>query len=105
MAVYSVSFFRGTHTGGQVGVYTNPPGHTTVIRQVTAFNAGATADAVELAIGVPGFAVPFWHVNNVSVSSGSVSFEGRVVLGPSDNIYLATGGQPWFITVSGYDLQ
>lgn len=105
MAVYSVSFFRGTHTGGQALVYTSPAGHTTVIRQVTAFNAGSTADAVELAIGVPGTAVPFWHVNNVSVTSGSVSFEGRVVLQPNDNIYVATGGQPWYITVSGYDLE
>lgn len=105
MAVYSVSFFRGTHTGPQTPVYTSPPGHTTVIRQVTAFNAGSTADAIELAIGGPGTATPFWHVNDVSVTSGSVSFEGRVVLQPGDNIYVATGGEPWYITVSGYDLE
>jgi hypothetical protein len=105
MSVYSVSFFRGTHTGGQAIVYTSPAGHTTVIRQITAYNAGGAADAIEVAIGVPGDAVPIWHVNNVSSSSGSVAFAGRVVLPQSDSIYVATGAEPWYVTISGYDLE
>jgi hypothetical protein len=104
VSVYSVSFFRGTHSGGQAVVYTSPVGHTTVIRQITAFNFGGAADAIEVAIGVPGAAVPIWHVNNVSSSTGSISFEGRVVLPQDDNIYVATGAEPWYITISGYDL-
>lgn len=104
MSTYSRSFFRGTHTGGQAVVYTPPAGNTTVVRCATAFNFGAAADAVEVSIGVPGALVPIWHVNNVSASSGTVQFDGRVVLQPGDVVALATGGEPWYVTISGYDL-
>lgn len=104
MSTYSTSFFRGTHTGAQVVVYTNPAGHTTVIRQITAYNAGGVTDAVEVAIGTPGNAFPIWHVGNIAPASSSLSFEGRVVLMPGDNIYVATGAGAWNITISGYDL-
>jgi hypothetical protein len=104
LAIYSRSFFRGTHSGGQAVVYTPPAGDTTVIRQITAFNFSTTADAVEVAIGVPGSAVPIWHVNNVSSTNGSIEFQGRVVLELGDLIYVATGAEPWYITISGYDL-
>lgn len=85
-------------------VYTPPAADVTVIRQITAFNFGATADAVEVAIGVPGTAIPVWHMNNVSAATGTVEFQGRVVLPSGWLIYLATGGEPWYVTISGYDL-
>lgn len=84
--------------------YTAPPLNTTVIRQITAYNSSSVADAIEVAIGVPADATPIWHVNDVSSSSGTISFECRIVLPIEENIYVATGGQEWFITVSGYDL-
>lgn len=102
--VYSKSFFRGSHSGGQAVVYTAPPLSTTVIRQITAYNSGSVADAIEVAIGVPADATPIWHVNDVSSSSGSISFECRIVLPVQENIYIATGGQEWYVTISGYDL-
>lgn len=104
MSTYSRSFFRGTHTGGLAVVYTPPAGDTTVIRQITAYNTGSSPDAIEVSIGVSGLSIPIWHVNNVDQSSGSISFEGRVVLATGDVIFLATGGNPWYVTISGYDL-
>src|SRR5215475_4991994 len=92
VSTYSTSFFRGSHTGPQAVVYTNPSGHTTVIRQITAYNAGGTTDAFEVAIGTPGNAFPIWHISNVAAAADSRAFEGRVVLQPGDNIYVASGG-------------
>lgn len=104
MTTYSTSFFAGTHSGGLAFVYTPPAGFTTIIRDVTAYNAGSTTDAVEIGIGSPGTAIPVVHQSNVAGTSSAPGYQGRVVLPPGMQIYVASGGNPWWITISGYSL-
>lgn len=103
MSVYSTRFAAGLHTGGALNVYTVPPAMTVVLRCITAYNAGAAADAFEVSGQLSGsIIVPIFHISSVSPALASEEWEGRVVLNAGEVIAVATGGQQWSYTVSGY---
>lgn len=102
MSTYSTRFGGGLHTGGAGTIYTVPSGYVVVVRCITAYNAGASSDAFEVSAQVSGSLIPIYHVTNVAASSNSLEWEGRVVLNAGEFINVATGGQQWSYTVSGY---
>lgn len=105
MSVYSHRFAAGQHQGPSATVYLVPPANTIVVRCITAYNAGGAQDAFEVSIGTSGLIVPIWHIGGIAGASSSVEFEGRVVVNPDDMLNVASGGQNWFYTISGYLLE
>jgi hypothetical protein len=102
LSVYSTRFGAGLHTGAAATFYVVPAAMTVVIRCVTAYNAGASSDAFELSVNVSGFVIPIWHISGIAGASSSEEFQGRVVINAGEQLNVATGGQPWSYTVSGY---
>lgn len=95
----------GLHAGGAATVYVVPANITGVIRCVTAYNAGSTADAFELSINVAGSVTPIWHISGIAGSTASEEFQGRVVIPSGTQVNIATGGNNWSYTISGYQLE
>lgn len=103
MSVYSTRFAGGLHSGGALNVYTVPATMTVVVRCITAYNAGAAADAFEVSAQLAGAViVPIFHISSVAAALSSEEWQGRVVLNGGEVIAVATGGQNWSYTVSGY---
>lgn len=103
MSVYSTRFAGGLHTGGALNVYTVPGTMTVVVRCITAYNAGASIDAFEVSGQLSGsIIVPIFHISSVAPALASDEWEGRVVFNAGEVIAVATGGQQWSYTISGY---
>lgn len=100
--IYSTRFAGGIHTGAAGTFFTVPNTQVAIIKCITAYNAGSSADAFEVSCQLSGLLVPIWHISNVAASSASQQIETQVVLNPGEFINVATGGQPWSFTVNGY---
>lgn len=103
MSIYSVVLFSGTISASAKTLFSCPAGHTYVVRDIEAFNAGSSSDHFRLDPVVSGLQIAL-------ISSPSIAafqwwqWEGRLVIPQSDSLVGLTGTDTWDLHISGYDL-